>query len=328
MRAIIQERYGPLEQVLSVAETERPTPGEGEVRLRVQAASIHIGDCHGMRGVPYLMRPIFGLRRPKARVPGTDLAGVVESVGGSVTGFKVGDEVFGSGPGAFAEVAVAPEGQLLPKPAELTFDQAAALGVSAITGLVAIRDKGAVQPGQKVLVNGASGGVGSFAVQIAKAMGAEVTGVCSGRNAELVLSIGADHVIDYTQEDFTQGTERYDLILDNVGNHSLRDTRRAVAEGGVLLSNGAPVDGWFGGLDHVVAAMLQSVVSKKQGRPFVALGNTEQLEAVRDMAVAGQITPLIDGVYPLDKGVDAILHVVDGHARGTAVISMVDGTAD
>ncbi len=324
MRAIVQDRYGPLEQVLSVGETEVPTPGEGEVLLRVHAASIHIGDCHGMRGVPYLMRPIFGLRRPKARTPGTDMSGVVESVGGGVTNVRPGDEIFGWGSGAFAEYAVAPADQLLPRPAELSFEQAAALGVSATTALMGIRDEGAVQAGQKVLVNGASGGVGSFAVQVAKALEAEVTGVCSGRNAELVRSIGADHVIDYTQEDFTKGEERYDLILDNVGNHSLRDTRRAVAEGGTLLSNGAPVDGWIGGLDHVIAAVVQSFFSKKQGRPFVAVGSIERLKDVRDLAEAGKITPLIDGIYPLDDGPAAILHVVEGHARGTAVITMGD----
>jgi NADPH:quinone reductase-like Zn-dependent oxidoreductase len=322
MRAIVHEKYGPLNEVLSVQEAETPTVAEGEVLVRVQAASIHIGDCHGMRGVPYVMRPIFGLRKPKARVPGTDMAGVVEQVGSGVTTLKPGDEVFGWGKGAFAELALAPEDQLLPKPADLTFEQAAALGVSAITGLVAIRDEGKVQAGQKVLVNGASGGVGTFAVQVAKALGAEVTGVCSGRNAALVRSIGADHIIDYTKEDFTQGGPVYDLILDNVGNHSFSDLRRAVASGGKLLSNGAPVNGWFGGLDHVVEAMVQSIFSRKQGRPFVAMGSIERLTDVRDLAETGDIKPVIDSSFPLEQGPEAILHVVDGHAAGTVVITM------
>ena len=327
MRAMIQDSYGPLREVLSIGDVEMPAPAEGEVLVRVAAASIHIGDCHGMRGVPYLMRPIFGLRRPKARIPGTDMAGVVEAVGSGVTAVEPGDEVFGWGVGAFAEQAIAPADQLLPKPADLSFEQAAALGVSAATAVVAIREVGEVRPGQQVLINGATGGVGSFAVQVAKSEGAEVTGVCSGRNVELVRSLGAEHVIDYTQDDFTQAGPRYDLILDNVGNHSLRDTRRAVAEGGTLLSNGAPVGGWFGGLDHVVAATLQSFVIPKQGRPFVAFSTLDRLKAVRDLAEAGEIVPLIDGTYPLDQGVDAILHVVDGHARGTAVITMADGAA-
>jgi NADPH:quinone reductase-like Zn-dependent oxidoreductase len=324
MKAIIHEQYGPLGKVLRVGQVDQPVAGEGAVLIRVHAASIHIGDCHGMRGVPYVMRPIFGIRRPKARVPGTDLAGVVEAVGEGVTRFEPGDEVFGWGEGAFAEYALASEGSLLPRPSNLTLEQAAAVGVSAMTALVGIRDVGKVQAGQKVLVNGASGGVGTYAVQVAKALGAEVTGVCSGRNAELVRSIGADHVIDYTAEDFTKGEPRYDLILDNVGNHPFTDTRRALAPGGTLLSNGAPVDGWFGGLDHVIEAMVQSMLSRKQGRPFVALSTLERLQAVKDLVEAGQLSPVIAGTYPLDRGIEAILHVVDGHARGTAVIIMQD----
>lgn len=322
MKAIVQDRYGPLPDVLGVAEVERPQPGPGEVLVRVHAASIHIGDCHGMRGVPYLMRPLYGLRRPKTRIPGTDLSGVVETVGPDVDSWQEGDAVFGWGRGAFAEYAVAPARQLLPQPDGFSFEQAAALGVSAMTALEAIREQGQVKAGQHVLVNGASGGVGSYAVQVAKALGAEVTGVCSGRNAELVASLGADHVIDYTVEDFTKGGPRYDLILDNVGNHSFRDTRRPLTAEGKLLSNGSPVGGWFGGLSHVVVAMLQSLVVRQQGRPFVALSTVERLTAVKAMAEAGQLVPLIDDTYPLDRGVEAILHVVAGHARGTVVIGM------
>jgi NADPH:quinone reductase-like Zn-dependent oxidoreductase len=321
MKAMTQDRYGRLEEVLEVQDIELPVARDGEVRVRVGAASIHIGDCHGMRGVPYVMRPIFGLRRPKARVPGTDLAGTVEAIGAGVTRFQTGDEVFGWGTGTFAEYAVAAEDQLLAKPAELTFEQAAALGVSAITAFVAISEKGEVRPGQKVLVNGASGGVGTFAVQIAKALGAEVAGVCSARNQEMIRSIGADHAIDYAADDFTQGEARYDLILDNIGNHSFADTRRALAPGGTLLSNGAPVDGWFGGLDHVVVAMTQSIFVKQQGRPFVAFNTIERLRAVTEMVEAGKVTPVIDRTYPLAEGPQAIAHVVAGHAKGTVVIT-------
>ena len=326
MRAMIQDEYGPLPDVLSIGDMATPRPGDDEVLVRVRAASIHIGDCHGIRGVPYVMRPIFGLRRPKARVPGTDLAGVIEEVGASVTHFKPGDEVFGWGTGTFAEYACAGQDQLLPKWATNGFDEVAAVGVSATTALMAIRDEGEVQPGQAVLVNGASGGVGTYAVQVAKVLGAEVTGVCSGRNAELVRSIGADHVIDYTKEDFTSGGPRFDLILDNVGNHSLRATRRALKPSGKLLSNGAPVDGWFGGIDHVVAALLQSLVSKQQGRPFVALSSIDRLTDVAAMVEDGSIRPVIDSTYPLAEGAAAIAHVVEGHATGTVVITM-DGEA-
>jgi len=321
MKAMVQDSYGPLDAVLEVQDVEQPTIKDDEVLVRVRAASIHIGDCHGMRGAPYVMRPIFGLRRPKTRVPGTDMAGQVEAVGSGVTKFQIGDEVFGWGTGAFAEFASAPEDQLLPKPAGQTLEQASAVGVSAITALVAIRDEGKVQPGQKVLINGASGGVGTFAVQIAKALGAKVTGVCSARNADLVTSIGADHVIDYEAEDFTMGEQRYDLILDNVGNHSFSDTRRALTPDGVLLSNGAPVDGWIGGLDHVTVAFARSLFVRQQGRPFVAFSKIEHLIAVKDLVEAGKVIPVIDQTYPLSEGPQAIGHVVEGHARGTVVIT-------
>ena len=322
MKAMVQDSYGPLDEVLEVREIDAPTIRDDEVLVHVAAASIHIGDCHGMRGMPYVMRPIFGLRRPKARVPGTDLAGTVERVGASVTQLELGDEVFGWGTGAFAEQAVAKAEHLLPRPDQLTVEQASAVGVSATTALKGIRDEGKVKSGQAVLINGASGGVGSFAVQVAKSLGAEVTGVCSTPNVELVSSIGADHVIDYTAEDFTQGGPRYDLILDNVGNHSFSDTRRALKPNGKLLSNGAPVDGWIGGLDHVAVAMIQSIFVRQQGRPFVALSDIGLLTEAKDLAEAGKITPLIDGTYTLSESPDAIAHVVAGHARGTAVITM------
>ena len=217
---------------------------------------------------------------------------------------------------------MAPEDQLLAKPEVLTLEQAAAVGVSATTALDAISEQGKVQAGQRVLINGASGGVGTFAVQIAKALGAEVTGVCSARNAELIRSIGADHAIDYATDDFTQGEARYDLILDNVGNHSFADTRRALAPGGTLLSNGAPVDGWVGGLGHVIVATLQSMFVKQQGRPFVAFSSIERLRAVTELVEAGKVSPVIDRTYALSEGPKAIAHVVEGHARGTVVLTM------
>ena len=228
MQAIVQDSYGSTE-VLESQDIDKPEIAANEVLVRVHAASIHVGDWILMTGSPFVMRFATGLRKPKNRVPGTDVAGTVEAVGADVTRFQPGDEVFGWCAGAFAEYARAAEDQLLEKPADLTFEQAAAIGVSASTALQLLRDDGKVQPGQKVLINGASGGVGTFAVQIAKALGAEVTGVCSTKNVDLVRSIGADHVIDYTQVDFTAGTERYDLILDNVGNQSMARTRRALA---------------------------------------------------------------------------------------------------
>ena len=237
MQAITQDRYGSAE-VMELTNIDKPETGDGEVLVRVHAASIHVGDWILMTGVPYVMRMATGLRRPKNRVPGTDIAGTVEAVGKDVQGLRPGDEVFGWCTGAFAEYAPAPEDQFVKKPANLTFEQAAAVGVSATTALQLLRDDGNVQPGQKVLINGASGGVGTFAVQIAKAFGAEVTGVSSTKNVEMVRSIGADHVIDYTTEDFTKGGPHYDLILDNVGNHSMSAARRALTPNGTLLSNG------------------------------------------------------------------------------------------
>ena len=237
MQAIVQDRYGSAE-VLEAQDIDRPAIGNDEVLVRVRAASVHVGDWILMTGVPYVMRMGTGLSKPKNPVPGTDVAGTVEAVGPQVHSLRPGDDVFGWCTGAFAEYVRAPEDQLLKKPANLTFEQAAAVGVSASTALQLLRDDAKVQPGQKVLINGASGGVGTFAVQIAKAFGAEVTGVCSTKNLELVRSIGADHVIDYTQQDFRDGDERYDFILDNVGDRSMADTRRALTPNGTLLSNG------------------------------------------------------------------------------------------
>jgi NADPH:quinone reductase-like Zn-dependent oxidoreductase len=322
MKAIVQDEYGPAKDVLALQDIDQPVVKDDEVLVDIQASSIHIGDYYVLRGVPKIMRPVFGLRRPKHRVPGTDIAGIVEAVGAQVTQFKAGDEVYGWCHGGFAEYVSTSESQLSPKPASLTFEQAAAVPTSALTALQAIRDHGKVQAGQKVLVVGASGGVGTYAVQIAKSLGAEVTGVCSTRNVALVSSIGADRVIDYTQEDFTQGEQRFDLIFDNVGAHSLSDTRRALTPDGTLLANGAPVGGWVGGLGHVLRAALSSIVVRQQGRPFVSVPNAKGLAALTELIEAGKIQPVIDRTYPLAETSEAMSRVGEGHAQGKTVISV------
>jgi NADPH:quinone reductase-like Zn-dependent oxidoreductase len=327
MRAIVQAKFGPPQDVLEFKEIDRPIPKPGEALVRVRAASIHIGDYYSIGGLPYVMRPMFASMRAKNRVPGTDIAGIVEAVGTNVSHLQPGDEVFGSDKGAFAEYASFPEGGLALKPANLTFEEASAVGVSALAALQALRDHGKVQPGQKVLITGASGGVGTFAVQIAKALGAEVTGVCSTRNVEMVRSIGADHVIDYTKEDFTEGERRYDLILDNVGNHSLSQTRKALTPTGTLLANGAPVGGWFGGLKNPIAAFASSLVVRQQGRPFLSMPNSEDLATLRDLAEAGKITPILDKTYPLSETPEAVATVGQGHSQGKTVISVEHAAA-
>jgi NADPH:quinone reductase-like Zn-dependent oxidoreductase len=318
MKAIVQDRYGS-EAMLHLGDIDRPTVADGQVLVRVHAASIHVGDCLVMRGVPYLMRMATGLRKPKNRVPGTDIAGTVEAIGTGVTRFRPGDEVFGWCAGAFVEVATTPEDHLVPKPANLTFEQAAAVGVSATTALQLLRDQGGVRPGQTVLINGASGGVGTYAVQIAKALGADVTGVCSTGNVGLVRSIGADHVIDYTAEDFTRGGPRYDFILDNVGNHSMSATRRALTPRGKLQPNGG---GHSGGLANVMKALVASMLVRQQLRPSVKFQNHDDLISLKDLIETGRVTPVIDGVYPLARTREAIGHVAGGHARGTVVLAI------
>jgi NADPH:quinone reductase-like Zn-dependent oxidoreductase len=319
MRAIIHETYGSAD-VLQAQDIETPSIGDDEVLVRVHAASVHVGDWILMTGKPWVMRLATGLRKPKNQVPGTDVAGTVEAVGKDVQRLHPGDEVFGWCAGAFAEYASASEDQFIPKPANLTFEQAAAVGVSATTALQLLRDDGKVQAGQKVLVNGASGGVGSFAVQIAKALGAEVTGVCSTKNVETVRSIGADHVIDYTQRDFTEGGPRYDLILDNVGNHSMAQTRRALTPTGTLISNGGGhADGK---LSRTVRTMLVSMLVRQQAGPTVKSQNHDDLVALKALVEAGKITPVIDGTYPLSDTPKAIRRVASGHARGTIVIDV------
>jgi NADPH:quinone reductase-like Zn-dependent oxidoreductase len=319
MKAIVQDGYGS-EAVLRLQDIDRPIAGDGEVLVRVHAASIHLGDRLVMAGRPILVRMATGLRRPKQPIPGTDIAGTVEAVGSGVTRFKVGDEVFGWTSGAFAEFATTPEDHLATKPARLTLEQAAAVGVSATAALQLLRDEGKVKGGQKVLINGASGGIGTFAVQIAKAFGAEVTGVTSARNAELVRSIGADHVIDYTKDDFTKGTERYDFILDNVANHSLGDMRRVLSPTGMLLPNGGGHTG--GGMGRLLHATITSMFIRGQGRPSVKFENAADLAALVELVEAGKITPVIDRTYPITDTAMAIRHVGTGRARGTVVITI------
>jgi NADPH:quinone reductase-like Zn-dependent oxidoreductase len=319
MKAIVQDKYGSAE-VLEAQDIDRPEIADDEVLVRVHAASIHVGDWILMTGVPYVMRVGTGLSKPKNRVPGTDVAGTVEAVGAHVQSLRPGDEVFGWCVGAFAEYASAAQDQLVKKPANLTFEHAAAVGVSASTALQLLRDDGKVQPGQKVLINGASGGVGTFAVQIAKALGAEVTGVCSTKNLELVRSIGADHVIDYTHDDFRKGAERYDVILDNVGDRSMSDTRRALTPNGTLISNGGGHSG--GKLGRVIRASLASMFVRQQGRPSVKTQNRADLVALKALVEAGKVTPVIGGTYPLGHTAEAIGHVAAGHARGTLVIAV------
>jgi NADPH:quinone reductase-like Zn-dependent oxidoreductase len=321
MKAIVQDRYGKPEAVLGLQEIAKPAVKDGEVLVRVHAASIHVGDWLVVTGVPYIACPAYG--KPKGRVPGTDVAGTVEAVGNDVTGLRPGDEVFGWCTGAFAEYASAPADHFVPKPANLTFEQAAAVGVSASTALQLLRDQGKIKPGQKVLINGASGGIGTFAVQIAKAFGAEVTGVCSTRNVEMVRSIGADHVIDYTREDFTRNGHRFDFILDNVANHSLSDTRRVLTPSGKLQSNNGTSGGrWFGTIGTVLKSATVSMFDRRQLGPAIKFANRADLLVLKELIDAGKITPVIDATYVLSDTGKALAHVGEGHARGTVVISV------
>jgi NADPH:quinone reductase-like Zn-dependent oxidoreductase len=324
MQAIVQDRYGSAD-ALELRDIDRPKIGDGEVLVRVHAASIHVGDVIVMSGSPYVMRMATGLRRPKVQVPGTDIAGTVEAVGTSVTELRAGDEVFGWCAGAFAEFAAASEDHLVRKPANLTFEQAAAVGVSATTALQLLRDDGKLKPGHKVLINGASGGVGTFAVQIAKAFGAEVTGVTSTKNVEMVRSIGADHVIDYNTEDFRTGGPRYDLILDNVGDLSMSATRQALVPDGTLLSNGGGHAG--GALGRVIRLAIVSMFVRQQGKPSVKSQNRADLLVLKELVEAGRVRPVIAGTYPLRDTPRAIGHVATGHARGTVVLAIDPATA-
>ena len=315
MKAIVQDRYGGPE-ALELAEIDRPPLGDRDALVRMHAASIHFGDQMIMRGKPKLFRPIYGFGKPRNRVPGLDIAGTVEAVGTGVTRFGPGEEVFGTCTVALAEYVGTLEDKLDRKPSNLTFEQAAAVPTSGLAALHGIRDAGKVQPGRKVLINGASGGVGTFAVQIAKALGAEVTGVCSTGNVELVRALGADQVIDYTQEDFTQGGPRYDLILDNAGNHSLSALRRALAPTGRLIPNSGSA-----GLGTFITAFVSSPFLRQQGRPYLSVPKLKDLTFLKELIEAGKVTPAIDRTYPLSDAADAFRYLENGHARGKVVIT-------
>jgi NADPH:quinone reductase-like Zn-dependent oxidoreductase len=325
MKAIVQEEYGSVpEDVLRLEEIDKPTIGEDEVLVRVAAAGVDRGVWHLMAGLPYLVRLAgYGLRTPKTSVRGMDVAGTVEAVGQDVTAVEPGDEVFGIADGSFAEYAVAPAGKVAPKPVNLSFEQAAAVPVSALTALQGLRDHAKVQAGQKVLVVGASGGVGTFAVQIAKAFGAEVTGVCSTAKVDMVRAIGADHVLDYTREDFADGQHRYDVILDIGGNRRLSDLRRSLVPEGRLVIVGGETDGrWLGGTDRQLRALLLSPLVSQKLVTFVSSENSEDLMVLRDLIESGQMAPVMDTTYPLSEVPAAIRHLTEGQARGKVVITV------
>ena len=322
MQAITYHRYGPPD-VLELETVELPALGDDEVLVRVRAASVNPRDWHFLRGLPYVMRPV-GLRIPKDGGLGSDLAGQVEAVGRAVTRFRPGDEVYAFVlAGGFSEYARVPENVLGPKPANLSFEQAAAVPLAALTALQGLRDHGRVQPGQRVLIIGASGGVGTFAVQLAKLFGAEVTGVCSTRNLELVRSLGADHVIDYTREDFAGNGRRYDLVFQLAGTRSPAAIRRALTpKGRLILSSGESSGRWVGPMDRIVKAAALSPFVPQTLAPFEARQSRDDLQVLKDLIEAGRLTPVIDRAYPLRETPDALRYLEQGHARGKVVITI------
>jgi NADPH:quinone reductase-like Zn-dependent oxidoreductase len=324
MKAIVQDRYGSPD-VLTLRDIDKPVPAENEVLVRIHAASVNARDWHVMRGDPYVARPSFGFGRPKVKIRGTDFAGRVEAVGSDVRRFRAGHEVFGEADGAFAEYVCAPDGVVDTKPANLTFEQAAAMPLAGNTALIGVRDVARVQPGQHVLVNGASGGVGTFAVQIAKSFGAEVTGVCSTRNVELIRSLGADHVVDYTVEDFTRNGRRYDVVLDLVGNRSLTDFRRALTPTGTLVLSGGGVSSggsMFGPMGLMLRGQLMSRFVHQRVLMLPAKPSKENLATLRELAESGKVTPVIDRTYPLSEAPEAIRYLEVEHARAKVVITV------
>jgi NADPH:quinone reductase-like Zn-dependent oxidoreductase len=321
MRAIVQTEYGSAD-VLRVAEIDRPAVGAGEVLVRVRAAGLDRGTWHLMAGQPYLIRLVSGVRAPRNRVPGLDVAGTVVAAGADVTRFAIGDEVFGIGQGSFAEYARARQDKLARRPATLAFDQAAAVAVSGLTALQGLRDAGRLQPGQHVLIIGASGGVGTFAVQIARALGAQVTGVCSTAKTGLVASIGADHVIDYSRDDFADGSRRYDLILDIGGSTPLSRLRRALTPAGTLVIAGGEDGGRWTGMGRQLRALALSPFVRQRLTMLSSRQRQADIERLAQLIQAGQLTPVIDKTYPLHQAPDAMRHLVAGHARGKLVITV------
>ena len=324
MKAIVQERFGPPD-VLRLVDTDPPEVGADDVLLRVHAAALNPYDWHMMRGDPLIARLMggMGLTKPKARVAGVDAAGRVEAVGANVRGLRPGEEVLGFCQGAFAEYARAEADKVVPKPASLTFEQAAAVPMAALTALQGIRDVGAVRAGHRVLVNGAAGGVGTYAVQIATALGAEVTGVCSSRNVGLVRSIGAAHVIDYTTEDFTDGRTHYDVILDNVGNRPLSRLRRALTPTGTLVLNAGGSPGRvLGAVGSILRAVVVNGFVRQRLRPFMAKQKREDLLTLTGLIEDGKLTPVLDRTYPLADTAEGLRRVEQGHARGKVVVTV------
>jgi NADPH:quinone reductase-like Zn-dependent oxidoreductase len=322
MKAIVQDAYGSPE-VLRLTDIGTPAVGDGEVLVRVHAAGVHPGDAFILAGVPYLLRLAYGLRRPRVGVRGYDLAGRVETVGRNVRRFQPGDEVFGwTTTGSLAEYVCVPQDHLAPKPDTITMEQAGAVTVSAMPALHALRDAANVQPGHRVLIVGASGGVGTFAVQIAKSLGAEVTGVCSTRNVDLVRSIGADHVVDYTREDFTRSGQLYDAILDSVEAQPLSAVRRALAPGGTLVLNSGRGGRWIGPLGRWAKAGVRSLFTHQTLRPVLQGETPQDLLVLKDLIEDGAVTPVIDRTYPLSDAAQALAYVGAGHARGKVVVTV------
>lgn len=322
MKAIFYSCYGSPD-VLKVVEVEKPVAAADEVLVKVQAASVNPLDWHYMRGEPYLMRLGSGLGKPEDTRLGVDFAGTVEAVGWNVTQFKPGDVVFGGKTGAFGEYVVMSEDRaIVIKPDNVSFEQAASVPIAALTALQALRDKGQIKAGQKVLINGASGGVGTFAVQIAKAFGAEVTGVCSTRNLDMVRSIGADHVIDYTREDYTRSEQRYDIIVDNVGNRSLLENRKVMNPDGILVIIGGPKGNWIKPMIRPIQAMILSPFVDQEFGLMLAKLNKDDLTLIGEMIKDGKVNPVIDRRYRLDEVPDAIRYSEQGHARGKIIINV------
>lgn len=322
MQAIVRSRYGSPDEVLAPEEIGTPVVKDDEVLVRVEAAGLSVGDCFGVRGAPIAVRLATGLIKPKRAVPGYDLAGRVAAVGAKVTRFRPGDEVFGAGHGTCAEYACVTETGLAPKPATLTFAEAAAIPTSALAALHALRDVGKVRPGQRVLINGAAGGVGSFAVQIAKAFGAAVTAVCSTQNVDLVRSLGADHAVDYTQEDFTRRGQRYDVIFDNVENRSLADCRRALAPTGTLILNSGTEGHGIDMLIRLVKPFVVSPFVRQRLCRYLSVPNAADLVVLKDLVDAGKLRPVIDRTYPLPATPAALGYLEGGHARGKVVVAI------
>ena len=319
MKAIVCTQYGPPD-VLQFAEIAKPTPADNEVLVKLYAASVNPVDLHLLRGKPFFLRLMSGgFRAPKRKVPGHDIAGRVEAIGRNVTQFKPGDDIFGACRGAFAEYVCAKEDNLARKPASSSFENAAALAIAALTALQGLRDKGRIQPGQRVLVDGASGGVGTFAIQIAKSFGAEVTAVCSTRNVDTARSLGADHVIDYTREDFTKSAQRYDLILGVNARHSISDYRRALTPDGIYVMAGG---GAAQALQLALLGPLLSLLWRKKVRFFIANINHKDLALLADLLAAGKVVPVIDRRYPLSAVAEALRYLAEGHAQGKIVINL------